>query len=659
MKEFRKSRFHGRKIFAAIFCLFAAVFLLVALAFLPNLQSGLIAKAEETPYSYGDDVMVVEQYDVQAEVRSDRTVVFKERLTVYFTENLSSRATTFYRSLPVDGGDRYFDAWAKCEEVKGFSWNVADNPDLDGFIDINCVGGVKPNTRRTYELGYTLLPASKKGADGMYLNVVGAGVMVPIRNVSVSVTFPGECTFVDVHSNKWGEKGNVYVDEWALSTDKKRVTMRADLLPVLYNETYQEKVAAGITLEFNCKGMQSYSSTRVTSTIWVTGIGCFAAAGLAVLITVFCRKKKEIIKVVGVKPPRGMDPLKMGKLIDGKVDGEDITSMLYYFAAQGYLKIDFSDEEDPVLIRTEKPFPEDMPSYQLALLRGLTKWGNTVKISQLKHNFYTESDKANQLLSAKEIRRHEWRSLIGFVGCLLLAWAVCDFVPWLIGRITLGGGYNFFGGPAFLGALIVCGFLFKFREDRRYKNKRKKTLGWTVAAAVILAGMALIYVFLMPVHVLSRIEKIILYTTTALLPFVGARVISLTDEYAQILGEILGFKDFIVYAEEDKLKAMLEENPELYYDILPYAQVLGVTDQWEGKFKNILLRPPTWAQTSGEFTVFDYLLLRRCMRLATVTMLSRPQAQGGGTRIGGSGSSGGSFGGFSGGGSGGGGFGVR
>ena len=98
MKEFRKSRFCGRKTLAAIFCLFAAVFLLIALAFLPSPQSGLIAKAEETPYSYGDDVMVVEQYDVQAEVRSDRTVVFKERLTVYFTENLSSRATTFYRS---------------------------------------------------------------------------------------------------------------------------------------------------------------------------------------------------------------------------------------------------------------------------------------------------------------------------------------------------------------------------------------------------------------------------------------------------------------------------------------------------------------------------------------------------------------------------------
>ena len=61
-----------------------------------------------------------------------------------------------------------------------------------------------------------------------------------------------------------------------------------------------------------------------------------------------------------------------------------------------------------------------------------------------------------------------------------------------------------------------------------------------------------------------------------------------------MLGEILGFKEFITVTEEDKIKFMLEDNPELFYDILPYAQVLGVTKEWEDKFKNILLQPPSW-----------------------------------------------------------------
>ena len=114
--------------------------------------------------------------------------------------------------------------------------------------------------------------------------------------------------------------------------------------------------------------------------------------------------------------------------------------------------------------------------------------------------------------------------------------------------------------------------------------------------------------------------------------------------------------DFIVVTEEDKIKVMLEENPELYYKVLPYAQVLGVTDEWENKFKNILIEPHTLC-TGSEVTLFDYLVLDRCMRRAMVIAMTRPQPEGG-SRTGRSGG-GGSFGGFGGGGFGGGGGGAR
>jgi uncharacterized membrane protein len=116
----------------------------------------------------------------------------------------------------------------------------------------------------------------------------------------------------------------------------------------------------------------------------------------------------------------------------------------------------------------------------------------------------------------------------------------------------------------------------------------------------------------------------------------------------------LGFKDFIVVTEEDRIKFMLEENPELYYRVLPYAQVLGVTDEWTDKFKNILIEKPSWAY-GVDYSVFDYMMINRTMRLATRTMTVRPQnASASAGRTGG-----GSFGGFSGGGRGGGGFGAR
>ena len=84
--------------------------------------------------------------------------------------------------------------------------------------------------------------------------------------------------------------------------------------------------------------------------------------------------------------------------------------------------------------------------------------------------------------------------------------------------------------------------------------------------------------------------------------------------------------------------------------------MLGVTDEWEDKFKNITLEEPTWCAYSYD-TYFDYLILRSCMRRAMITAMMPPQSKGG-THIG-RGGGGGSFGGFGGGGFGGGGFGAR
>ena len=101
---------------------------------------------------------------------------------------------------------------------------------------------------------------------------------------------------------------------------------------------------------------------------------------------------------------------------------------------------------------------------------------------------------------------------------------------------------------------------------------------------------------------------------------------------------------------------MLEENPQLYYKILPYAQVLGVTNEWEKKFENILIEPPTWCHGTNS-TVFDYMIFNRTMSHALMTAMQRPDSKGGGGISGAGG--GGSFGGFGGGGFGGGGFGSR
>lgn len=642
-------KFSAKFFAAAVF--FVAVFFALFGSFFTSSQNVTASAAS-------GDLFAIEKYDAEVTVNEDRTVDFHESMTVRFSNRLPSGMSTYYRSLPIGEGDRYFDVSAKCEGNDDFSFSVADNPDVDGFIDVNCKGGVVSGKTWTYEFFYTLLPKAKSGENGMILDVVGFGTGVAINDANITVRFPDECSFAKVYSSANGGKGNDYVTE-TLAADKKSIFLHADKLPVKYNSKFGENMAVGITLEFELENgaLKSYASTRVTGSVWAVVISGLLAVGAAIGLSALFRKKQDIVRVVNLKPPKGMDPLKMGKLIDGAVDDEDITSMIYWFASKGYLKIDLSDEDDPVLERTEKELDENAPSYQRVLLEGLFDDDERTAVSDLKNKFYASADKAKNLVTAKAMPRYEKKSLFAAAACGLIAAAYCVFCPLLIGLRQIGGGYTFWGGGVFTLAPVfaVLAFLF-LRHGRQFKGGVKNRFGWLIAAFLVALISSFAYIFLLDVHVISVCEQVILCVGVWAVVFVGSRIPSYNNGYVRVLGDILGFKDFIEYTEEDKIKFMLQENPELYYDVLPYAQVLGVTDEWEGKFKNVLLEPPAWA--SGDFTVFDYLLLRNCMRTVAYSVMSRPQEQRGGSVVGRSGGGGG-FGGFSGGGSGGGGFGVR
>lgn len=637
------------KFFAAAVLFVAVFFALFGSWFTPSV----------TASAASGDLFSIEKYDAEVTVNRDRTVEFHEMVTVRFSDRLPSGMSTYYRSLPIGEGDRYFDVSAKCEGNDEFSFSVADNPDVDGFIDVNCKGGVASRKTWTYEFFYTLLPKAKSGENGMILDVVGFGTGVAIHDVDITVHFPDECLLANVYSSANGGEGNDYVTEKTLAADKKSVFLHADELPVRYNSKFGENMAVGITLEFELENgaLKSYASTRVTGSVWaVVIVGLFAVAAAVGLSALF-RKKHDVVRVVNLKPPEGMDPLKMGKLIDGTVDDEDITAMIYWFASNGYLTIDLSDDDNPVLERTEKELDENAPSYRRVLLEGLFARGERTAVSDLKNKFYASADKAKNLVAAKTMPRYEKKSLFAAAACGLIAAAYCVFCPLLIGLRQIGGGYTYWGVGVFtlLPVFAVLALLF-LRHGRQFKGGAKNRFRWLIAAVLVAVISSLAYVFFLDVHIISVFERGVLCVGVWAIVFVGSGIPSYNDNYVRVLGDILGFKDFITYTEEDKIKFMLEENPELYYDVLPYAQVLGVTDEWEGKFKNILLEPPTWA--SGNFTVFDYLLLRHCMRTFAYSAMSRPQTQRGGSIIGRSGGGGG-FGGFSGGGSGGGGFGVR
>ncbi|MGL5797341.1 MAG: DUF2207 family protein, partial [Cetobacterium sp.] len=125
---------------------------------------------------------------------------------------------------------------------------------------------------------------------------------------------------------------------------------------------------------------------------------------------------------------------------------------------------------------------------------------------------------------------------------------------------------------------------------------------------------------------------------------VSTKVKVKTDYGREILGRVLGFKRFLETAEKNKLELLLKDNPAYFYNILPYTIVLGVSELWADKFKELVVEPPEWY--GGGSSVGNAFLLAGFMRgfnnslgALNDNMLSSPKSAtnygGGGSSVGG------------------------
>ena len=646
--------FWHRLLFA--FMAIVLIFLYVQFGFL-NFNIGTSSGSSHG--SSGSPSIEVLSYKANYVVHEDRKVTVEESIRVKF---LKSGLTMFYRALPKEKA-RYTDITATCADNAEFSYYVADNPDRGDFLDINCVGGAERGKEWTYQLSYTMEHGGEMIKNGMIIDVVGFGWPVALNDVDVEMYFPSNSTLnYKLYTGDYSSKANAAGVQVTASSNTS-LKLHVDRLNVVYQSEYEEYMAQGVTVEFTLgEGvLQSYVSTRIFSDdLWIVLIVALAGVGAVFVLAMLLPKKQELVTTVNISAPDEMDPMHMGKRLDGYVDDEDITSMIYYFAHKGYLRIDFGIEDNPTLTQNVSVLPDGEAVHARTLFDGLfasaakTAEGlASVRISQLENAFYLIADRAKRQVA--QDKTYDRKSVFGYILGGLFGTLFAALIPLIISRISIGGGYASFIGGVFALPIIVVLVMGSVIDSYRYKWKKGKIKSMRVGQIFVAIISIVLFTAFFATHILTETERIITGLCAFACTFITQNMLVRTQECREKLGHILGFKDFIVYTEEDKIKYMLEENPELFYKILPYAQVLGVTDEWEEKFKNILIEPPQWSDAS-RLTTFDYLVLNRSLSRAMTRAMTRPQPNGG--RVG-RGGGGGRFGGFGGGGFGGGGGGAR
>jgi uncharacterized membrane protein YgcG len=73
-----------------------------------------------------------------------------------------------------------------------------------------------------------------------------------------------------------------------------------------------------------------------------------------------------------------------------------------------------------------------------------------------------------------------------------------------------------------------------------------------------------------------------------------------------LFGQIVGLRNFIELAEKDRIIALVKEDPDYFYKILPYAYIFGITELWTSKFNALTVEKPSWYISEGDFDAGNF-----------------------------------------------------
>lgn len=383
----------------------------------------------------------------------------------------------------------------------------------------------------------------------------------------------------------------------------------------------------------------------------------FSAVLLVVSLVLFWKfgKDDEVVVTVEFSAPKDLNSAGVGYVIDGSVESRDVLSLIIEWANKGYLKI--KEEKEALTLIKLMDIPKDESTdYERKFFDAIFKKKDEMSEDDLADGkvgeaLYRAKNQVSSYFTRAKGRRvfsqassvMQWLFVIvaglpSIVFTLLSAYSYYEILPLAIP----------FAIPSlfFMFSLVLWIVIMK----KRYVMKRGSLIMACVGTIVLNAIVASINVIILIFFKASLLSILCYIALSAALIIMMAFMEKRTPKGNEWLGQILGLKEFILYAEKDRIEMLVKENPSAFYDILPYAYVLGISDTWSNKFENIIIEQPDWYETDRHFSTFSSIYwwhsFHHCFHSMSSSASYVPAPKGG---SGGGGFSGGGFGGGGGG----------
>ncbi len=506
----------------------------------------------------------IENYEVMLNVSQTRKVHVKEVITVHFT----APSHGIIRSIPKQHSAienvRVSDTFSRQFAGTDLELKIGD---ADRFV----------SGQKVYVIEFDQQIFSSKNA--FYYNLVGTEWGVPIHKVRFDVKMPAkvEDNMVGLSIGRYGTRGFDGGAEYSVQgTEIWGQTTQS--LPANYGITLRAKVPDGYFAD---------TQSKWVNLVW---LGLLICTLFSFLTWYEYGKDEHVTPIVTFKSPENITPADAELILTEKISDKGLIALIVKLANDGYFKINSEKQKFTLSDFKDYAGSNRIERDLLDLLQKRAKDG-AVTDADLKSSslFYSGWNKLreNAVSKADKNKYYEKSSMNPIRNFMMI---LC-----MLGNIflTIFAFINYRISPEMVVALFPVGFL----------------LLWFVLAIknanVILIIWGILVV--MPIFV-PLVENISPDNVSQVVMGIGC-IISSMICYVQMLkpnvdgrllkGKLLGLKHFIKVAEKKRLETMVEQNPQYFYKILPYAYVLGVSKVWMKQFEGIAVPPPVWAVDSG------------------------------------------------------------
>ncbi|WP_022670233.1 DUF2207 domain-containing protein [Hippea alviniae] len=548
------------------------------------------------PISSKAEYFYIKDYHVNLYIHKDAVIDVEETIKVHFLQPRHGIIRKIpYKYRVSDSAKKHFRTSGDYYEISIYNVKVENfkysTRKRGKYLYIKIGDRLKyVNGDVVYKISYTINGAINffKDHSELYYNVIGVEWPVKIEKASFDIMLPTTLPKSEI-------KYLVFSGTYG-STHKEEATYSDGILSC--ELMHQLKPRNGLTVVLWMPKGYLKKSFAGSIKLFLLNNKIFALPIFTFLILFliwYYKGKDEKIPIMArYKPPENITPAEAGVLINDRIDNHDLIALIFWWANKGYLEIEETTKKsalfkkkDIVLIK-KKDLPDDAEEYEKVIFNGL---------------FPTKNVNAVRVSSLRN----------KFYKTMELAKDMLDE---------------------------------RIKEDNLY-TKGSRGIGITlIFISMIMLGFAGINFFDF------NLSSAFAFLITAIICFVFGRIMpQKTSVGLKKYSAIKGFKEFMDRAEKDRLKRLLDENPNYFFDTLAYAVAFGDLKKWAEKFKDLNIQPPNWYR-SDHFHTFSVMSFADTIDHNLSTMATEFTSSPSGS--GSSGFSGGG-GGFSGGGMGGGG----